>query len=35
MEWAILVWEFDGRMIETGVEDGGGGGGESEPNLLA
>lgn len=31
MEWAILVWEFEGRMIDTGVEEGGGG--ESDPNL--
>lgn len=33
IEWAILVCEFDGRMIETGVEEGGGGG-ESDPNLV-
>lgn len=32
IEWAMLVWEFDGRMIETGVEEGGGGG-ERDPNL--
>lgn len=31
MECAILVWELDGRMIDTGVEAGGG---ESDPNRL-
>lgn len=35
IEWAMLVWELEGRMIETGVDEGAGGGDSDPYRMLA